>query len=260
MSLVLDKPLIFFDLETTGINVEKDRIIQIALVRVDINGVTEEFDCFLNPEMPIDSDAIAVHGIKDEQLVGKPTFATLAPSLWSIFEGSDLCGFNIERFDIPLLVNEFKRAGYEDFMQGRKVIDVMTIYHKNEKRDLPSAVRFYLKRDHYGAHNALEDVKATSDILKTQIDYYSLGSSPTVTRLHDYCHEKPKEYVDDEGKFIWRGDNAVISFGKHLGRTLQDMSQNDAGYLQWILKGNFADKTKEIAHNALNGSYPTRSV
>lgn len=255
-TLSLIKPLVVFDLETTGVNVNESRIIQLALLRLNPDGTTKELNLRFNPEVAIEPEATAIHGITNDMLANESTFASLAGAIWSVFEGCDLAGFNVEKFDIPLLTATFNRLGFTPPAEGHKVVDVMTIYHKNEKRDLPSAVRFYLNKLHLGAHDAMADVRATLDILNTQIVRYGLGDQ--VEHLSNYCHEKPKEFVDDDGKFIWRADKACVSFGKHLGRSLQEMSQQEPGYLNWMLNGSFSPSTKELAYNALQGIYPTR--
>lgn len=252
----ITRPLIFFDLETTGINIHNDRIIQIAFLILNPDGTTETFCQLIDPKMPIDEKAFQVHGISYESLVGKPTFESLAPSLWSIFENADLSGFNIEKFDIPLLSAEFERCGFHDFFKDKKVIDAMTIFHKNERRDLPSAVRFYLNKEHVGAHDALQDVIASFEIVNAQIEKYGLSNS--LDDLDGYCHERPEEYVDKDGKIVWRNGVATIGFGKNLGRTLQDLSENNPSYLTWILTGNFSDDTKQIIYDALQGVFPKK--
>lgn len=250
--LKLTRPLAFFDLETTGINTQSDRIIEIAVVKCLPQGNTTDLHSYINPEIPIPPSATAVHGLTDADVALAPTFAQFAPRLLAFLENCDLSGFNVRRFDLPLLQTEFQRCGMMFEMHARKVIDVQTIFHRREPRDLSAALRFYCDRDHLGAHGAMADVRATVDIFRAQLLRYE-DLPQRVDELAAYLLVKQPGWIDDEGKLIWDGDRIVLSFGKHRGDALKDVILSDREYINWILAGSFSDSMKDVIRRVMDG-------
>ncbi|TCJ13973.1 3'-5' exonuclease [Flaviaesturariibacter flavus] len=237
--LELERPLVFFDLETTGTSVSSDRIIELCAIKLNPDGTQEELHELLNPTIPIPAGATAVHKITDEMVKGKPTFAEKAAEFANFFCNCDLGGYNIRRFDVPMLMEEFHRCKkYPIVVKDVKLVDVMGIFHSKEKRDLAGAVRFYCEREHEGAHGAKADILATIDVLKKQLLRYD-DLQPNTSFLHDYLGGG--KLVDPSGKFI-RNDEGIIvfNFGKHYGRP----ADSDPDYLQWMMKGDFTVDTK----------------
>ena len=255
--LPLKKPLAFFDLETTGVNPRHDRIVEIAVLKYLPRSGSRSFEHRINPEIPIPAEAAAVHGITDADVALEPTFAQIAPRLIEFLDDCDLSGFNVRRFDLPLLQEEFRRCGLELDMQGRRVIDVQTIFHLREPRDLSAALRFYCGREHIGAHGAMADVRATADILEAQLQRYD-DLPRDIAALEAAVHPRDPSWVDEEGKLVWDGNNVIISFGKHRGTSLKQIIERERDYIQWILEGSFPESTKAVIRDALNGVYPQR--
>ncbi len=253
--LKLSKPLAFFDLETTGINTQSDRIVEIAVVKYLPRGTSKDFEYRINPEIPIPSSATAVHGITDADIALAPTFSQIVDRLIEFLEGCDIAGFNVRRFDIPLLQQEFRRNGLEFDTSSRRVIDVQTIFHMKEPRDLSAALRFYCHRDHIGAHGALADVRATAEIFSAQLKHYD-DLPKAIDELEAVIHPKDPSWVDDEGKLVWEANNVLLTFGKYRGTPLQNVIQRDRDYIQWILDGSFPESTKEIIRKMIDGVYP----
>ncbi|WP_066403803.1 3'-5' exonuclease [Flavisolibacter tropicus] len=240
--LKLTRPIIFFDLETTGTNTSYDRVIEICAIKLLPDGSQVELYQLLNPTVPIAPEASAVHGFTDEMVVDKPTFGDLADELTTFFEGCDLGGYNIKRFDVPMLMQEFHRfKKYPIIYTEVKLVDAMVIYHSKEKRDLSSAVRFYCEREHEDAHSAKADVLATIDILKHQLLRYE-DLEPNTSFLHDYL--SGGSLVDFSGKFV-RDENGevVFNFGMHRGK----LACTELEYLKWMLSGDFPIDTKMVA-------------
>ena len=240
-----ERPIAVIDLETTGVDIEKDRIVALAVVYLEGNGKIErKHEQLINPQIPIPKDAIAIHGISDEMVKNQPSFSQVAPDLLKNLENCDIAGYNVENFDLPLLKNEFKRAGYDTVLTNVAIVDAMTIYHKNEKRDLAAAAKFYLKEDYTEAHNALNDAEITARVLLEQINHYNLPK--TAKELDEYCHEKPDHFVDVEGKLILKNEVTVINFGKYKNQALHEVFANDPGYIDWILGSDFSEEVKEV--------------
>ena len=257
-TLTLQRPLIIFDLETTGILVNTDRIVEIAALKLLPGGGVKQLAHRVNPEIPIPPDSTAVHGITNADVALEPTFQHLAPRLLEFFTGCDLAGYNVRRFDLPLLANEFERAGELLQTTGVHVIDVQTIFHMKEPRDLTAALRYYCDREHAGAHGALSDVLATADVLSAQLDRYD-DLPRNIADLEAVIHPKDPSWLDDEGKFVWEGNNVIITFGKHRGTSLGDLVQRERNYLEWILNGNFSTSVLSLVRDALVGKFPERS-
>ncbi|MBR9977528.1 MAG: 3'-5' exonuclease [Bacteroidetes bacterium] len=253
--LKLTRPLAFFDLETTGINPQSDRIIEIAVVKCLPQGNTQTFEYRINPETPIPPASTAIHGITDADVALAPTFAQIASRLIDFLANCDLSGFNVRRFDLPLLQEEFRRVNIPFDISDRHVLDVQTIFHMKEARDLTAALRFYCGREHTGAHGALADVRATVDIFSAQLTRYD-DLPRNIEELESVVHPKDPSWVDDDGKLAREGNTVVLTFGKYRGEPLKTIIQRDRNYIQWILDGNFPEATKALIRQMINGDFP----
>ena len=243
MRLNLKKPLIFFDLETTGVNIVKDRIVELSYVKVLPDGTESTRTYRINPEMPIPPESTAIHGITDEDVKDCPTFKSLARTLAAEIEGCDLAGYNSNRFDIPLLAEEFIRAGVDVNLNRRKFIDIQTIFHKMEQRTLSAAYRFYCDKDLEHAHTAEADAMATYEVLKAQLDRYPTLKND-VTYLSQFSAYTRN--VDFAGRLVYNDKNEeVINFGKYKGRVAAEVLRTDPGYYSWIMNGDFPLNTKK---------------
>lgn len=243
MKLQLKRPLVFFDLETTGVNITNDRIVEISIVKLMPDGQRTERTRRVNPEMHIPEEATAIHHITDEDVANEPTFRQIAKSLAKMLEGCDLAGFNSNRFDIPMLDQEFQRADV-DFDFGRmNFVDVQTIFHKKEPRNLIAAYRFYCDKDLTNAHSANADTMATLEVLLAQLERYEdlpvdidgLSKFSSQTRNVDFMG---RLIYDDKGR-------EIINFGKYKGQVAEDVLAKDTGYYGWIMKGDFTKNTKD---------------
>ena len=246
--LELARPLAVFDLETTGTSPERDRIVEISVVKVSPGGVVETKTRRVNPGIPIPKAATAVHGISDADVAGEPQFRQLARGLAQFLEGCDLCGYNIRRFDLPFLNAEMVRSGVEFTVQGRAVLDAMEIFHREEPRDLTGAVRFYLEETHAGAHGAEADAMATARVLDAMTGQYT--HLPKGVEALDKSLRFPNQ-MDVAGNFESVRGKARFTFGKHQGKLLADVVRDDPAYLSWILGGSFLDDTKAIIRQAM---------
>lgn len=243
MKLKLNRPIIFFDLETTGINLTHDRVVEISLIKVMPDGQTETKTRRINPEMPIPAEATAIHHITDADVAGEPVFRQIAKSLARYFEGCDIAGFNSNRFDIPMLDQEFQRADVDfDFSRAR-FVDVQTIFHKKEPRNLTAAYRFYCDRDLENAHSATADTQATYEVLLAQLERYP-DLPCDVAALSEFSSQNRN--VDLSGRLIWDDKKReVINFGKYKGQLAEDVLRRDNGYYGWIMQGDFTKNTKD---------------
>lgn len=244
MELNLTKPIIFFDLETTGVNFQTDRIVEISYIKVNPNG-TEESRCIrVNPECPIPAEATAIHHITDEDVAGERTFKEIARELVRTFQGCDIAGFNSTKFDIPLLQEEFLRAGVDGFEPSRcRLIDVQTIFHKMEQRTLSAAYKFYCGRELEGAHGAAADTRATYEVLKAQLDRYS-----DLKNDMDYLAEfsSQQKRVDLAGRIVYdKQGREVFNFGKHKGVPVEEVFRKEPSYCDWMQRGDFSQDTKK---------------
>lgn len=238
----LKKPLVFFDLETTGINPTSDRIIEISLLKVFPNGKEIQKTYRLNPEIPIPANATNVHHITDEDVKNCPTFKMIAKELVEFIMDSDLAGYNSNKFDIPLLAEEFLRTGVDFDLKKRNFIDVMVIFMKKEPRNLEAAYKFYCDKDLKDAHSAINDTKATYEVFLKQLEKYSdLGENISdISEFSSYS-----DYVDFAGRLIYDEDkNVIINFGKYKGLKLHDVFEKDTSYYDWVQKGEFPLYTK----------------
>lgn len=261
-NLNLTRPLVVFDLETTGINVEKDRIVQIAMIRVSPEGDRTTFETLVNPERPIPPEASAVHGIKDDDVRDKPTFSQIRREVEEYLTDADLAGFNSVNFDLPLLLAEMRRAGSEMDFSGVRHLDAMRIFHLMERRDLTAAYRFYCGKELTGAHNALADTEATLEILDAQIARYEEVPGE-LDALHRFCNPDEGRYLDRNRKFIWNDKGeAEFTFGKFMGKSLNWVVADQRGrsYLEWMLGRDFSEEIKGILRDALDGTLPKKEV
>lgn len=257
MQLKLKNPIIFFDLETTGIDVSKDRIVEIALIKVRVNGEEEQKELRVNPGVPIPLEASLIHGIYDEDVKDCPSFKELAKTLARFMEGCDLAGFNSNRFDIPLLAEEFLRADVDIDLRKRKFVDVQTIFHKMEKRTLEAAYRFYCNAELVGAHGAMADTKATYEVLKSQLDRYegvdfkdqnNQVSQPIVNDIQALSEFSSfNENVDFAGRIVRNEQGVeVFNFGKNKGIPVEKVLQEQPGYYAWMMSSDFPLYTKRV--------------
>lgn len=254
-SLELERPLVFFDLETTGLDLQRDRIVQFAFLRVNPDRTREEWMGLVNPGMPIPPEASRVHRITDDMVASKPLFSEFAPKIQAFLANCDLSGFNIARFDVPFLQAELQRYDAPLDLQSTKLVDAQVIFHRNEPRDLSAAYRFYCGGEHIDAHDAMADVRVTVDILEAQLKKYK-HLPRDVPGLNTYCVPKDNRYVTSDRKFYWRNGEAVLSFGKHRGQTLQWLVENERDYLLWMQNGDFSEETKAVIADALQGIFP----
>lgn len=257
MDLQLKNPLVFLDLETTGINVASDRIVEIALLKVNADGSEEEKVFRINPEMPIPEAASRIHGIFDQDVKDAPPFKEVAKNLARFLEGCDLAGFNSNRFDIPLLAEEFLRVDVDVDFKKRKFVDVQAIFHKMEKRTLTAAYKFYCNKELTDAHNALADTRATYEVLKAQLDQYEgVGYEDNNGKLSfpiENDVEKLSQFssydrnVDYMGRIIYDENGVeVFNFGKNKGQSVEKVLREQPGYYGWILNGDFPLYTKKV--------------
>ena len=245
MELNLANPLVFFDLETTGINIAKDRIVEISVLKVYPNGKEEQKTMRVNPEIPIPAEATAVHGITNEDVKDCPTFKQIAKELARYIEGCDLGGYNSNRFDIPLLAEEFLRVGLDFAMRKRKFVDVQTIFHKMEQRTLSAAYRFYCDKCLEDAHTAAADTFATYEVLKAQLDRYNEKLENNVEFLSKFSTQNNNA---DFAGFIVYNDKGVevFNFGKNKGIPVEQVLKEQPGYYAWMLNSDFPLYTKKI--------------
>ena len=244
MELKLSKPICFFDLETTGIDITKDRIVEISILKVYPNGNKESKTWLVNPTIPIPKAASDVHGITDERVAGEPTFKELAKQIHNMIKDSDLAGYNSDRFDIPLLAEEMLRAEVDFDLGNRVSVDVQTIFHKVEQRTLSAAYKFYCGKDLIDAHTASADTNATYEILKAQLDRYD-SLENNIKKLSEFTYRKQ---IADFAGFIGYNDKGeeIFTFGKHKGKRVEDIFDEEPGYFGWLLGADFPLYTKKI--------------
>lgn len=244
MQLNLIKPIVFFDLETTGVRIAADKIVEISILKVFPNGNKESKTWLVNPEIEIPEEATEIHGITNEKVVTEPTFKELAPEINAMIEGCDLAGFNSNRFDIPLLAEELMRAGFDFTMNDRKAIDVQVIFHKKEQRTLSAGYQFYCGKELEGAHGAEADTNATYEILLAQLEKYD-DIENSVAALSEFStHGKRADFAG----FILMDehDEEIFSFGKYKGRMVAEVLKENPGYYAWIQNADFPLYTKKI--------------
>ncbi|MBN1864071.1 MAG: ribonuclease H-like domain-containing protein [Victivallales bacterium] len=253
----LASPIIFFDLETTGTNFQSDRIVEISLAKILPGGEMEIKTRRINPEKHIPLEVSEIHGIYDEDVKDKPTFKAIASSLYLYMEKCDLAGYNVKRFDIPLLTEEFKRAGLEFSLEGRNIVDMQTIYHKREPRTLAAAYKYFCDKNLDDAHSAEADVLASIEVLQGQLRKYQ-DLPNDMDKLSEYCDQSDPTWIDSTGKFKWVEGEAVVAFSKHSGTTIRELAATEPGFFKWMLKQSFRKDAMQIAQDALVGKFPVK--
>lgn len=242
----LEKPLIIFDLETTGVDTSKDRIVELAMIKLHTNGEREEKEIVLNPTVPIPQGASDIHGFTDEMVKDKPTFKQVSKGILSFIDGCDLATFNGNRFDIPMLYAEFSRVGIDWYYKQHRFIDASVIFRRQERRTLEAALMFYCNKELEGAHGAMADTQATLDVLIAQLGLYE-EVPKDFDELHLFCNYD-KEIADLNGCFeVDENGEFVLTFGKHKGQ----LAKNCKSYLQWMLGSDFGNDTKLIIQQIL---------
>ena len=258
MELSLTRPLCFFDLETTGVNVAKDRVVEISILKIFPNGNKESKTWLVNPEMPIPPQTTAVHGITDEKVANEPTFKQLSKDIYSMIKGSDLAGFNSDRFDIPLLAEEMLRAEIDVDFKKHLTVDVQTIFHKMEKRNLSAAYKFYCGKKMENAHDALVDVRATAEVFMGQLEMYkdvdyedadgNIIEKPIrndMKAIHEFTNDN--RFLDATQRLKYNSEGvAVFNFGKYAGQAVVEVLKKDKPYYTWIMTKDFSSQVKQI--------------
>ena len=244
MKLKIERPLCFFDLETTGINITNDRIVEIAILKLNPDEKIEKKVWLVNPEMLIPKEVSEIHGITDDKVADAPTFKEISKTIYNFIKGSDLAGYNSDRFDIPLLMEEFLRSELDFETKNLRTIDVQTIFHKMEQRNLTAALKFYCDTKLENAHSAMVDTQATYDVLMSQLDRYS-DLEPSISFLSDFTTRRKN--ADFAGYIVFnKKDEECFSFGKHKGQTVENILDKEPGYFGWLLKSDFPLYTKKI--------------
>lgn len=258
MKLNLERPIVFFDLETTGTNISSDRIVEISVVKVMPDGEEIVKTKRINPGIPIPAEATAVHHITDEDVRDCPTFSQYAKSLKAFFEGCDLCGFNSNRFDLPMLAEELLRAGVDvGFLKDCRYIDVQTIYHKKEERTLSAAYRFYCNKELEAAHSAEADTLATYEVLRSQLDKYA-DLENDVNFLSEFSSRG--KTADFAGRIAYDEEGMeVFAFGNHKGERVADVFKRDPSYYSWMMNRDFTQYTKKILEDIYTQIHPNKS-
>ena len=257
-NLSLERPLVVFDLETTGLDMKNDRIVQFAFLRVNPDKSKDEWMELVKPGIRIPPESSRVHNITDDMVKDKPTMAHFAPKITEFLQNCDLCGFNIARFDVPFLQAEMERNNHALDLNDINIIDAQVIFHKQEPRDLSAAYRFYCNQEHEDAHDAMGDVQVTLEIFDAQLQRYK-NIPRDIKKLHEFCSPKDDRWVTQDRKFYWRHGKATIGFGKHKGKSLEWIVEKDRDYLMWMKSGDFSADTKEMIINALNGTFPVNN-
>lgn len=248
--LNLTRPLIFFDLETTGLNIYEDRIIQIGAIKILPDGTKTEHEWLINPLMPIPKESSDVHGITDDMVQGKPSFGDLSGELSEFFADSDLGGYNVKNFDVPFLAQEFFRIGLPFDTEQIKIVDAMQIFRLKEPRNLTAAYQKYCGKELENAHNAVADVWASLEVLEGQIKHYT-DLPKDVDGIHDFSFPKDPDAFDAEGKLKYIEGKLSFTFGKYRNKSLQQVALENPGYLEWIANGNFSDTVKGAVRKVL---------
>tara|TARA_B110000438_G_scaffold38363_1_gene38123 strand:- start:2077 stop:2850 length:774 start_codon:yes stop_codon:yes gene_type:complete len=244
MKLKIERPLCFFDLETTGINITNDRIVEIAILKLHPDEKIEKQVWLVNPEMQIPLEVSEIHGITNDKVSDAPTFKEISKIIYNFIKGCDLAGYNSDRFDIPLLMEEFLRSEVDFSTKNLKTIDVQTIFHKMEQRNLTAALKFYCNKKLENAHSAMEDTQATHDVLMSQLDRYN-DLEPSMSFLSDFTTRR--KTADFAGYIVFNKEGEeCFSFGKHKGQTVDYILEKEPGYFGWLLKAEFPMYTKKI--------------
>ncbi len=251
----LERPLAVLDIEATGISPRADRIVELAVIRLDPDGTETSRTWLLNPTVPIPVETTAIHGITDEVVKECPTFAQAAREVLAFLGRSDLAGFNLARYDIPMLCEEFARAGVAFDPDDRRVLDAQRIFHQKEPRDLSAALAFYCQRDHVDAHGAEADARATLEVLIGQFRKYPDLPRDLETLDRQFNARDPFS-ADRAGRLRWVEGELVVNFGRKRGQKLRDLAQSEPSFLKWMVRSDFPMDTRQIVEGVLNGVYP----
>ena len=246
MNIQLEKPLCVFDLETTGLNISKDRIVQIAILKIHPSGKKEELNLLINPEMNISDSNSAIHGVTNEMVKDSPTFKDAGSEIVAFIGTSDLAGYNSNKFDIPVLAEEFLRADIEFDLSTKDCVDIQNIFHKMEQRTLVAAYKFYCSKELTNAHDAMADTVATWEVFEKQLEQYD-NLKPNIDFLADFSRNSVHKNIDFSGRLAINENNeAIYNFGKHKGKTIKEISVSEPGYYGWMLEADFPRYTKKI--------------
>mgnify|MGYP001404713187 CR=1 FL=1 len=246
MNIQLQKPLCVFDLETTGLDISKDRIVQIAIIKINPSGSQEELNLLINPEITISDENAAIHGITNEMIKDAETFKDAAKKIMEFIGDADLAGYNSNKFDIPVLAEEFLRVEIDFDLSNKKCIDVQNIFHKMEQRTLIAAYKFYCSKELNDAHNAMADTTATWEVLQSQLEKYE-SLEPNAEFLSEFSRNSVHPTIDFAGRLALNKEGEVIyNFGKHKGKTIKNVSVSEPGYYGWMLEADFPRYTKKV--------------
>jgi DNA polymerase-3 subunit epsilon len=259
--VALQKPVVFFDVETTGLDPKYDRLIELGAVKIFPDGTRETLHQRFNPGMRIPAEISTLTGISNEDVASAPSFSQMAPQVSSFFEGADLAGYNVARFDAKVMTEEYRRAGMDFRLNERAILDVQTIFHLKEKRDLSAAYKYYCNKDLEGAHSAVADTNATLDIFLAQMDRYA-DLPKDMAGLNKFCRSNKDRFVDSEGKFSWRDGEAVFNFGRYKSQTLRAVAKLDTAYFHWMIspERQFAQDVIDICYKAMKGEFPKKTA
>ena len=254
----LTRDLVVFDIETTGTWIEKDKIVEIAMIKTHPDGMTETYHKKVNPEMNIPDIISDLIGITNEDVKDAPLFKDIAMEILEFIDNCDFGGFNVERFDLPLLAREMRESGNKFNWKICKVYDAQKVYHLNEKRDLTAAYKFYCNKNHDNAHSALADTEATLEILSAQVSQY--GKDDQLESLGSFEYKVIADFYDDERKFRWWNGKLYMMFGKYAKKcSLQEVASKDPKYLEWIVSAKFSEEIKGLVQDALIGKFPVQN-
>ncbi|MDO7612886.1 MAG: 3'-5' exonuclease [Crocinitomicaceae bacterium] len=246
MNIQLEKPLCVFDLETTGLNISKDRILQIAILKIHPSGKKEELNMLINPEMNISDSNSAIHGVTNEMVKDAPTFKDAGSEIVAFIGDSDLAGYNSNKFDIPVLAEEFLRVDIDFDLSSKDCVDIQNIFHKMEQRTLVAAYKFYCSKELTNAHDAMADTVATWEVFEKQLEQYD-NLKPNIDFLADFSRNSVHKNIDFAGRLAINENNeAIYNFGKHKGKTIKEISVSEPGYYGWMLEADFPRYTKKI--------------
>ncbi|PKR80383.1 DNA polymerase III subunit epsilon [Brumimicrobium salinarum] len=251
MNLNLQNDLCVFDIESTGLDVSKDRIVELSMLKINTNGEEKKLTLRVNPEIEISKESTEIHGISNEDVKDEPTFKALADQISTFIGDADLAGFNSNKFDIPMLAEEFLRVNHPFDLSKRKFVDVQNIFHKMEQRTLVAAYKFYCNKDLVDAHSAEADVIATYEVLKAQVERYE-DLENNVNFLADFSTQNKFKIIDFAGRLAENDEGkAIYNFGKHKGKTIEEVDQKEPGYYGWMMNGNFPRYTKAVLKNEM---------
>lgn len=256
MNIELTNPLAFFDIESTGINTATDRIVELAIIRINQDGEKRRFRRLVNPQIPIPKESSDIHGITDDMVKDAPAFKDIAAEVVSFLDNCDLGGYNSNRFDVPLLVEEFLRAAVPFSLAGRRLLDVQKIYHKMEPRTLSAAYQFYCQKSLEDAHTASADVEATWEVLQAQIEKYPVIGR-TMNSILQFTGED--RIVDMARRFIYKGEEIIFNFGKYKGRAAHIVFKEEPQYYDWMMRGDFPLHTKQVISEIFLQVFPNKN-